>query len=290
MRGVWAVLVLCAAMVSAQSTGPVLGCFPNNARTDCGNPTITQQQCLQKGCCWLPVNPNPNNEPWCVNQTVGVPPPPFKPPADGLPFNTTERTLMMSYFLENLDVCCLDSSGPGGTEQCQNCGGVVAAPDYNTGPGGNYVYAWMRDSALSMRALMETNNDSKQITQLMKNYVSWVLANQVADDPNDIDIRTEPKFNLPTPGHPFTGGWCRPQVGAVLCMSASLVCVWWVCGCRFVPCVWVYVGFVSCVCVSFFVSCVCVGVCVCVCGCGYGCVQWWLIAHPVFVVRVPLAF
>lgn len=208
--------------VHAQSH-PVLGCFPDNPRTDCGNPTITQQQCLQKGCCWLPVNPNPNNEPWCVNQTMGVPPPPFSPPADGLPFNSTERALMMSYFLENINVCCIDSSGPDGTEQCQNCGGVVAAPDYNTGPGGNYCFAWIRDSALSMRALMNTNNDTTKVMSLMKNYVNWVLTNQAADDPNDIDIRTEPKFTLPTPGYPFTGGWCRPQTDGPGLRATTLI-------------------------------------------------------------------
>lgn len=40
-------------------------CDPNQRR-DCGYVGVTQQQCEAKGCCWLPVNPNPQNLPWCV--------------------------------------------------------------------------------------------------------------------------------------------------------------------------------------------------------------------------------
>jgi len=36
-----------------------------------------------------------------------------------------------------------------------------------------------------------------------------ILTTQEAD-PNGIDIRTEPKFNLPN-GDVFTDPWCRPQ-------------------------------------------------------------------------------
>jgi hypothetical protein len=39
-------------------------CLTNtSARVDCGYAGITQQQCVSKGCCWSPVNPNPNNYP-----------------------------------------------------------------------------------------------------------------------------------------------------------------------------------------------------------------------------------
>ncbi len=41
-------------------------------------------------------------------------------------------------------------------------------------------------------------------------YVSWVQTVQNQADPNGIDIRTEPKFEIPS-GVPYTGGWCRPQ-------------------------------------------------------------------------------
>jgi glucoamylase len=45
---------------------------------------------------------------------------------------------------------------------------------------------------------------------VLKNYVQWVLRVQSENDPNGIDVRTEPKFNLPN-GDVYSGGWCRPQ-------------------------------------------------------------------------------
>lgn len=36
-------------------------------------------------------------------------------------------------------------------------GGVVASPDPNT-PGGSYIYHWMRDAGLTMRAFMKIND------------------------------------------------------------------------------------------------------------------------------------
>eukprot|EP01094_Clydonella_sp_ATCC50884_P027108 TRINITY_DN7654_c0_g1_i1.p1 TRINITY_DN7654_c0_g1~~TRINITY_DN7654_c0_g1_i1.p1 ORF type:complete len:425 (-),score=122.80 TRINITY_DN7654_c0_g1_i1:79-1215(-) len=44
----------------------------------------------------------------------------------------------------------------------------------------------------------------------MQDYTQWVLRVQSEADPNGIDVRTEPKYNLPN-GDVFTGGWCRPQ-------------------------------------------------------------------------------
>ena len=38
-------------------------------------------------------------------------------------------------------------------------GAVVAAPDNDT-PGGDYEYHWMRDGALSIKGLMDINNDN----------------------------------------------------------------------------------------------------------------------------------
>jgi len=46
--------------------------------------------------------------------------------------------MMRSYFLKNINI--------------NGSGGIVAAPDYET-PGGSYYYHWMRDGALTMRAL-----------------------------------------------------------------------------------------------------------------------------------------
>src|SRR3989338_5604649 len=90
------------------------GCFPNNPRTDCGYSGINQQQCEAKSCCWAPVNPNPANLPWCMYQTNGTLPPPYVRPT-GPPFNSTEMSLMMSFFLKNINVCCLSSLNNGQT-------------------------------------------------------------------------------------------------------------------------------------------------------------------------------
>jgi glucoamylase len=100
------------------------------------------------------------------------------------------------YFEANLDI--------------QGSGMVVAAPDHNTGPGGDYYYAWMRDGALSMNAYQMTADTFADAEAKMDSWLSWVERSGNQPDPNDIDILTEPKFLIPS-GKPFTGGWCRPQ-------------------------------------------------------------------------------
>lgn len=103
---------------------------------------------------------------------------------------------MRQYFMANINI--------GGK------GGIVAAPDYDT-PGGSYYFHWMRDAALTMRCLQETNTGNfSDIEPTIKSYVSWVLHAQSEADPNGIDVRTEPKFMLPN-GEVFSGAWCRPQ-------------------------------------------------------------------------------
>ena len=56
----------------------------------------------------------------------------------------------------------------------------------------------------------------------MKSYVNWVLRVQNEPDPNGIDIRVEPKFELPN-GQVYTGGWCRPQTDGPGLRSATLI-------------------------------------------------------------------
>lgn len=86
----------------------------------------------------------------------------------------------------------------------------MAAPDTNT-PGGSYYYHWMRDAALTMRCLQETNpGNFSSIEPIVKAYVQWVIKAQVAPDPNGQSVLTEPKFMLPN-GEVFSGAWCRPQ-------------------------------------------------------------------------------
>jgi glucoamylase len=102
---------------------------------------------------------------------------------------------MLKYFLANTDI--------------QGQGGVVASPDHST-PGGSYYYAWERDGALSMRALLDVTPFGQDSETRFQHYTQWVLKVQNEKDPNGIDVRTEPKYNLPA-GDVFTDGWCRPQ-------------------------------------------------------------------------------
>lgn len=111
------------------------------------------------------------------------------------PFSNAEVNTMRNLFLKNINI--------------DGKGGVVAAPDLNT-PGGSYYYHWMRDGALTMRSVQETSKSFDDYEGYLKSYVSWVTHVQSESDPNGIDIRTEPKFNLPN-GDVFTEPWCRPQ-------------------------------------------------------------------------------
>jgi len=43
----------------------------------------------------------------------------------------------------------------------------------------------------------------------MNDWVQWVIKTMLEPDPNGIDVRVEPKFNLPN-GDVYSGGWCRP--------------------------------------------------------------------------------
>jgi len=92
----------------------------------------------------------------------------------------------------------------------EGSGAVVAAPDHNTGPGGDYYFHWERDGALSTHALLATAAKLEDVDQHMQHYVQWVIKVQNQPDPHNIDIRTEPKYTIPD-GKPFEGGWCRPQ-------------------------------------------------------------------------------
>jgi glucoamylase len=110
------------------------------------------------------------------------------------PFSSKDVSQFRSLFMNNINI--------------EGSGGVVAAPDHDT-PGGNYYYHWMRDAALTMRCVQETASSYNYENEL-KSYTAWVLKAQSQTDPNGIDVRTEPKFELPN-GEVFSGGWCRPQ-------------------------------------------------------------------------------
>jgi len=89
-------------------------------------------------------------------------------------------------------------------------GAIIAAPDAET-PGGDYRYHWMRDAGLSVKAWMDINdNDYDAVKEVLEGYAKWTGIVQHKSDPNDIDVRIEPKFTIDDQ-EPYTGGWCRPQ-------------------------------------------------------------------------------
>eukprot|EP00117_Sycon_ciliatum_P022190 scpid24312/ scgid19214/ Probable alpha-glucosidase Os06g0675700; Maltase len=54
---------LLAVLLNCFTISPAAGdCFPQGLRKDCGFFGITQQQCLDKGCCWHEF---PDHSPWC---------------------------------------------------------------------------------------------------------------------------------------------------------------------------------------------------------------------------------
>jgi glucoamylase len=200
-------------------------------KIDCGYVGINQQLCESKGCCWQPV-PNQQaastgkfmpkkteeadanvegvglNVPWCFFKNGQSPCQDISfTGAPGPGFDDSFYQKMYALFLQNLDI--------------QNKGGVCASPDTNT-PGGSYYYDWMRDGALSWRTFIEINDFQLSAVQSrLQDYVQWVLHVQSEPDPNGIDVRTEPKFNLPD-GSVYTRGWCRPQTDGPGLRSATL--------------------------------------------------------------------
>ena len=177
------------------------------SKVDCGFTGVTQSQCESSGCCWVPGSQG-SSTPWCfypAGHTDVCTNLSFT--ATGPGFSDSDFSNMQGFFYANLNI--------------QGKGGVVASPDTAT-PGGSYYYAWARDAALSMKSYMFINDFSlPTIETNMDAYVQWVLRVQGESDPNNIDVRIEPKFNLPN-GDPYTGGWCRPQTDGPALRAATL--------------------------------------------------------------------
>jgi glucoamylase len=108
------------------------------------------------------------------------------------PFSSSEMNTMRNYFLANINV--------------NGKGGVAAAPMYATTEAGSYYYHWLRDAALSMKSLQDTNpsGNFSDIESLVKSYIQWEISLQSQTDPNGVDIRVEPKFELSN-GAPYGG-------------------------------------------------------------------------------------
>merc|ERR1712076_72167 len=166
-------------------------------KVDCGQMGSSQASCEAAGCCWQPIDPNPSNLPWCYYSTDYEDPcKDFTWTGDGPGFTDDFYNIMFQNYVANLNI---DGSGA-----------VVAAPDTET-PGGSYYYHWMRDAGLSIKAWLDINDgDYDRVKDVLNAYVKWVGIVQIKPDPNNIDVRIEPKFEIPS-GDPYTGGWCRPQ-------------------------------------------------------------------------------
>lgn len=162
-------------------------------KADCGHGS--EDSCAAVGCCWKPAGQG-SSTPWCYYKAgvVKVPHCTLKGEPQE-PFSKTEIEEVRKLFDANLNV---DGSGM-----------VVASPDHHTGPGGDYFFAWMRDGALSMNALLHTAPVLADIEGKMDAWVSWVERSVKQSDPHG-DIMAEPKFVIPS-GLPYPGGWCRPQ-------------------------------------------------------------------------------
>eukprot|EP01038_Epipyxis_sp_PR26KG_P005833 gene5833-8048_t len=163
-------------------------------KVDCGYVGIDQTGCQAKSCCWATST---TGAPWCFYENAPATSNCFGFQSEAsLPFSESEVSAFRTNFLANINI--------------NGQGGIVAAPDYDT-PGGSYYYHWMRDGALTMRCVQETNTGNfSQVETIVKAYTQWVLMVQNEADPNGQDVRTEPKFMLPD-GAVFTSGWCRPQ-------------------------------------------------------------------------------
>jgi glucoamylase len=162
-------------------------------RSDCGYLGITQNECINKGCCWQPTS---DNSAYCTYPSketeINYYTPYLNSPVQ--PFTQTEINTFFSYFLNNIDI--------------NSTGSIAAAPDLHT-PGGSYYYHWARDGALTINTLYSFTNKSFS-QKYTDDYLKWIQLIQSKTDPNGIDIRIEPKYEIPS-GNSYTGGWCRPQ-------------------------------------------------------------------------------
>merc|ERR1711976_827090 len=166
-------------------------------RIDCGYMGIDQQGCQDKGCCWSPADMN-KDVPWCFYPDGGETGDcsNYNGIADSPGFTDEFYNIMKDNYRANLNV--------------EQSGAVVAASEDGR-PGGSYYYHWMRDAGLSIKAWMDINdNDYNAVKDVLEPYLGWVDKVQHKNDPNGIDVRIEPKFEIPD-GEPYTGGWCRPQ-------------------------------------------------------------------------------
>lgn len=185
--------LVCAGVMADDSCS-----VDDNDKADCNQ--NSEDSCNQAGCCWKPAGQG-SVTPWCYYKKGQAPTVPHcslksDPKA---PWTADEISQIRQLFEANLDI--------------QGSGMVVAAPDHNTGPGGDYYYAWQRDGALSMNAFMETSPSfDGDVETKMEHWLAWVERSTEAaeKDSNPDQAMAEPKYVIPS-GEKFPGNWCRPQ-------------------------------------------------------------------------------
>merc|ERR1711892_939581 len=168
--------------------------------------------CEAKGCCWVPADTH-RDTPWCFYGTDQPSPDDYCKPemfnweASDPGFSDSEYQTMYAKYEANLNI--------------RGTGAIIAAPDAET-PGGDYRYHWMRDAGLSAKAWMDINdNDYDAVRDALEGYAKWTGIVQHKSDPNDIDVRIEPKFTIDDQ-EPYTGGWCRPQTDGPALRAMSM--------------------------------------------------------------------
>lgn len=199
--------ILTLACIFTQAISPTCD-VSIDQKQDCGHVGTTQQICETSHCCWQPATSQGKtflkplkDTPWCFYPSRGPAPAEIcnqtpKWTANSPGFTDSFLQKLKENFENNLNV--------------ENSGAVAASRDNRT-PGGSYFFNWMRDAALSMKTYIEINDsDYNTIKDKLRAYHNWVSKVQNQTDPNNIDVRIEPKFTIPD-GKPFTGGWCRPQ-------------------------------------------------------------------------------
>lgn len=139
--------------------------------------------------------------------TLGATTPPLaeRAPTDGISkFINNEKPIALQGILANI--------GPDG-QLCQGAAsGVVIASPSTVNP--DYVYTWTRDSALTIKALIDEMCFGKaNYEPTVKNYLTAVATEQTLNNPSG-NLQTgtglgEPKFLISI--RPFLGPWGRPQ-------------------------------------------------------------------------------
>jgi hypothetical protein len=123
MISVFAATVATAALiVSGVGAQSQCNTVRNSQKQDCH--LFSQSTCQAAGCCWVPVQPNPTNLPWCFRQAT---PFVFRPayPGTRRPFEAA-LDLLRTNMLANVDIA--------------GKGGVLASPDTNVYQGGSVIF------------------------------------------------------------------------------------------------------------------------------------------------------